>query len=487
MATIEKSLLKTNKKTGKAEISFRFCGGRGKGLTVRVGSGIFITENRWSKDGNVIIPRLATKEREEILLIVDLLDKLENRILNEFSKISKEDFSKDWLEDLISEFHNPTAITLSNDKMKVLQHFEDFVNNIAPNKIRQRTLTKLQDSTLQQYRATYKHVKGFILQKYNRDIDFKLVNKDFYIGYLDYLRNIVSSSNTVGKHVRVFKTIIRNADYELVKDCNLSIFEVFSEAAENIYLTEAELKQIWELDLTNLPEIEIARDWFLIACYTGSRYSDFYKFKKTNLNEESDFIDFRQTKTKAKVVIPLHPIVKDIYKKYNWKLPEVIPYHLINDRIRKAVELAGITQLESISKSIDGKMVEFEIERYKLVGTHTGRRSFCTNMYLLGLPMYQIMSISGHKSEKNFLLYIKIKANEHAEMMLKEWEKIKWKNDNSLSQSIDNNEIVTQLTNEKNALKSQILDLINEKEELNNLIIKQQKEIIRLNIAIRKL
>ena len=41
-----------------------------------------------------------------------------------------------------------------------------------------------------------------------------------------------------------------------------------------------------------------------------------------------------------------------------------------------------------------------------------------------GLPLLMIMSISGHKSEKSFLKYIKAKQEEHAEMMKKEWYKI---------------------------------------------------------------
>ncbi|MCL2329156.1 MAG: tyrosine-type recombinase/integrase [Bacteroidetes bacterium] len=61
-------------------------------------------------------------------------------------------------------------------------------------------------------------------------------------------------------------------------------------------------------------------------------------------------------------------------------------------------------------------------EKWQQVSSHTGRRSFCTNMYKRGLPTLMIMSISGHKTEKSFLKYIKVKQNEHAEMMKKAWE-----------------------------------------------------------------
>jgi hypothetical protein len=46
------------------------------------------------------------------------------------------------------------------------------------------------------------------------------------------------------------------------------------------------------------------------------------------------------------------------------------------------------------------------------------------NMYKRGLPTRMIMSISGHKTEKSFLKYIKVKQEEHAEMMKKAWSNI---------------------------------------------------------------
>jgi hypothetical protein len=55
--------------------------------------------------------------------------------------------------------------------------------------------------------------------------------------------------------------------------------------------------------------------------------------------------------------------------------------------------------------------------KWEMVMTHTARRSFCTNMYLKGIPVPTIMAISGHKTEKNFYKYIKADGMEHAKMM----------------------------------------------------------------------
>ena len=48
------------------------------------------------------------------------------------------------------------------------------------------------------------------------------------------------------------------------------------------------------------------------------------------------------------------------------------------------------------------------LEKCDLVKTHTARRSGATNMYLAGILTIAIMKITGHKTEREFMKYIKI-------------------------------------------------------------------------------
>ena len=95
-----------------------------------------------------------------------------------------------------------------------------------------------------------------------------------------------------------------------------------------------------------------------------------------------------------------------------------------NEYIKEVGELSGISNIESITITKGGKLITEKYPKWQLISSHTGRRSFCTNMYKRGLPTLMIMSISGHKTEKSFLKYIKVKQSEHAEMMKEEWAKI---------------------------------------------------------------
>lgn len=70
-----------------------------------------------------------------------------------------------------------------------------------------------------------------------------------------------------------------------------------------------------------------------------------------------------------------------------------------------------------------GKSVIYREPKYRFIMNHTGRRSFATNQFLRGIPTLTIMAITGHRTEDNFMKYIKVSREEHAKIMAKNWTK----------------------------------------------------------------
>lgn len=105
-------------------------------------------------------------------------------------------------------------------------------------------------------------------------------------------------------------------------------------------------------------------------------------------------------------------------------MPEPITNQRFNEYIKEASKQAKIESIETMTRTVGGKLVTEKFEKWEHVSSHTGRRSFCTNMYKRGLPTLMIMSISGHTTEKSFLKYIKVKQEEHAAMMANKWKEI---------------------------------------------------------------
>jgi integrase len=61
-------------------------------------------------------------------------------------------------------------------------------------------------------------------------------------------------------------------------------------------------------------------------------------------------------------------------------------------------------------------------EKWKLISSHTCRRSFATNLYKSGLSTLVIMQITGHSTERNFLKYIKVTPKGYAEQLADHWK-----------------------------------------------------------------
>ena len=69
-----------------------------------------------------------------------------------------------------------------------------------------------------------------------------------------------------------------------------------------------------------------------------------------------------------------------------------------------------------------GQTIAKTCPKHELVTTHTARRSFATNQYLAGFPTISIMNITGHRTEKAFMKYIKVTPRQHAEALKKHWQ-----------------------------------------------------------------
>ena len=201
---------------------------------------------------------------------------------------------------------------------------------------------------------------------------------------------------------------------------------------DSIYLTEDEIKRIYELDIAKLIEhgeidakstIEQTRDLFIISCWTALRRSDINRLDKATFDIEHKCIMITAEKTKRPVIIPMHPMVLSLWKKYNGKFPHLCDKGNTNDHLRECARLAKVEDEVRIVENRGGKVQTLTYKKYQLVGMHTGRRSFATNMYKRRFPTIAIMKLTGHTTESNFLRYIKVTPEENAAMMADEFFK----------------------------------------------------------------
>ena len=285
-------------------------------------------------------------------------------------------------------------------------------------------------NTLKTYITTFKHLTEF-QSTIKKKIDFSTINLDFYSDYTEYLMRgkrlnpktqklepLNLSTNTIGKHIQIIKLILNEATERGI-NANLQFkskrFLTVREKADSIYLNETEIKELEALELNN-QRLERVLDLFVIGCYTGLRYSDYSILKPEMIKD--GFIETTQVKTGEPIVIPIHSTVERILAKYEGKLPPSISNQKTNDYLKEIGEKLDCLKIQT-SKTFTkgGVKVIANYSKWELLSTHTARRSFATNEYLAGTPALTIMAITGHKTEKAFLRYIKLTPKEHAKLM----------------------------------------------------------------------
>lgn len=165
--------------------------------------------------------------------------------------------------------------------------------------------------------------------------------------------------------------------------------------------------------------MEKTRDLFVIGCLTGLRRSDLNNLNNGlwKLNEEQNTLEIVAEKTKKRVVIPLHPYVRAIYNKYHGVLPKLGDKHNCNEHLKNLGRLAGVNEITTKTENRGGKVETYKFKKYDLIGFHTARRSFASNMFLAGKPTYAIMQLTGHTNERTFYKYVKATPEQIAKLL----------------------------------------------------------------------
>lgn len=253
------------------------------------------------------------------------------------------------------------------------------------------------------YGTTLNHLRLFFGK---RKPTFNDINTNFYVKYNKYLLKLRLSKNSISGHWKFIKAIMNEAKFRKLHTSNdFEMFKRPKEDTDSIYLTEKELDVIYNLKLEG--RLEKVRDYFIIGCYTGLRYSDWDKIEISKIKD--GLASIRSTKTNELSMIPIHPRVLAILKKYDdGILPKKPSNQKMNEYIKEVAELAGIDEIIESRITKGGQKVITKEPKYKLVSTHTARRSFATILVLKGESPYLIMKITGHKSIASFEKYVRI-------------------------------------------------------------------------------
>ena len=255
------------------------------------------------------------------------------------------------------------------------------------------------------------------LKENNISDTWESMNLNTFESYQKYLVDNGRGSVTI-------RNIIQNTLFPLLKkvskrvdipftwyDSNLNSFEFVKdesnkELASNkkVTLTEEQLKQLYDYPITGT-ELQVRkrteiRDLFVLQCLVGQRVGDMQKFFNgdNEKDEEEDTISIIQQKTKARAIIPLTPLAKEIISKYqNTELKYYKPSNSnLNAELRIIAEEAGLNTPVTFEDK-DGKQAQ---PLYKLLHTHTASHTFITILCRKDIPKETVIIATGHEDTK---------------------------------------------------------------------------------------
>lgn len=344
----------------------------------------------WKNGKCVISSRNTDSELSE--LNIELI-RLETKIISDYTSYKPEIDLKGWLEATVC----PQRVVSEKGELQsdnVLLFIDDYIS-----------LKKgiVSESTIKKANVVKQLIKRYCddiraRKKTSKHLKFSDLDNSFRVDFEKYCLRENYKISTTYRNLKFLKMICKVAeslDVQVHKHAFLWKFDI-EKASRNvpksIYLTFEELDKIEKTEMPN-EHLDNARDWLLIACYTGQRVSDYLRFSSSMIvldDENQSYIEFNQIKTGTRMQIPLLQKVQSVLLKRGGQFPRKISDVNLNLYIKDVCELAGIDEV-----LYNGKVMTIEREglpritrkvfgsypKCQLVTSHIGRKSFATNFY----------------------------------------------------------------------------------------------------------
>ena len=240
---------------------------------------------------------------------------------------------------------------------------------------------------------------------------------EFLDDFIIYLEDQGLRHNTIVGYVLKIQSLVRRASqYNYAVDYTYDEIDLRTEPTNGVFLSMNEITRIYYYKFVNQDKRkakERIRDMFILGCLTALRYSDYSRLTSQNLI--NGYIVIRTKKTNVDVKVPAHDYVREIFSKYAGQVPCGLCIQYFNKYLKVIMKEIGLNDLVTYSFTKGGELKTVTREKWELISSHTARRSAATNMYLTGrMKTFEIMKLTGHRTEQNFFRYIRLTGDDTA-------------------------------------------------------------------------
>jgi integrase len=386
------------------------------GKQLRYYTGYRIDRDKWDQKTQKVKRNVFNKNGESATDINSHLREIETHVTDIYTeqKARKKNPTVSFVRDELKKKLGET----DKSQVSIFIAFELFIAQEAKLKTwTEGTKTKL-NTVLTQLKDFYNSTYKF---------DFETIDETFLEKYIGYQQKTLELRNvTIAKNLKIFnwfmnwatrKKFNSNLTYKTF-DPNLKGTNI----SKVIFLEWPELMKVYEKDIPK-PYLARIRDVFCFQCFTGLRYSDVYNLKKTDIKGE--LIEITTIKTEDPLQIDLNDYSRAILAKYkdepfpgNKALP-VISNQKFNEYLKELGQFCELTDPETLVYFVGNERKEKTYQKWELLTTHVGRKTFISNALFFNIPAEVIMAWTGHKDHKVMEKYYKIIAPQKKREMAK--------------------------------------------------------------------
>ena len=395
------------------------------------------------ENGKISIDENGNEERKKSLVgypknstnpiiknIVSKLKKLDTFLTDEVNQanIDGTPINSVWVKEQINNCFN--RVTPEDEQKEIEQKEQNKLTVQIQSFIDNADIYKHSSGKLGLSNGRVKNLKAFknrmleFEQYTNKTIYLKNINKKFELGLDSWLKKVkkysVNTSGTVVKNLKVICSYSKENELEVHP--YYQFIKVYKQdkkdkIIQTLSFDELETIENWQTANERLNNV---KKWLLIGCNIGQRVEDLINITLKNFVTINDikYIELNQEKTEKDVLIPIN---EQCQRVLNTGIPYKISQQKLNDYIKEVCKLAEIDEV------IEGDLFDKETKRkvrgfypkYKLITSHSFRRSYATNYYI-DVPTPVIMEVTGHSKESTFLEYINkpVDKTRNANLML---------------------------------------------------------------------
>ncbi|MCX7929751.1 MAG: site-specific integrase [Chlorobi bacterium] len=220
------------------------------------------------------------------------------------------------------------------------------------------------------------------------------VLRDFIEYMLQVERYVNSQIQKVIKRLRTFLRFAKHYGYGESPALHVPVKVPTVERINRAYLRLDELEAFRTAPLTGA--YAVARDLFVLQCYTGLRWSDLQRIEPSMYDSADQSLVLVTQKNRRAIRIPLLSPAKEILDRYQWKLPQYSNAYQ-NRLVKEALQLCGIATEHVQRVEMRGtQRIEEVVPKYELISTHSAKRTFVSLLVAGGVTLETICQLTGN-------------------------------------------------------------------------------------------